>query len=58
MSVTIYVCTTCERDVHLDSDAPPYCPVCSSPLVVAAPIAEQFALVSGPAPAPPEIYLG
>jgi hypothetical protein len=30
-------CTVCQRTVYVDADATPICPVCSSPLLDAAP---------------------
>lgn len=57
MSVQILRCSTCERDVHLSLDQPLYCPVCSDPLVEPA-AGDGFALVTEPAPAGPDVYLG
>jgi predicted amidophosphoribosyltransferase len=30
-------CTVCQRTVYVDADSTPICPVCSSPLLDAAP---------------------
>lgn len=57
MAVTIYHCPDCARDVHLPSDDPPYCPVCSRALMQAA-VTEEVTLVSTVSPVGPEIYLG
>lgn len=37
MALTAF-CTICQRTVYVDSDATPVCPVCSSPLLEAAPV--------------------
>jgi hypothetical protein len=59
MPTTIAFCRTCNRDVHLASDDPHSCPVCSSPLVATP--SKATVLTIDPQPAGtigPEIYLG
>ena len=34
-------CTVCQRTVYVDADSTPICPVCSSPLLDAAPPAAE-----------------
>jgi hypothetical protein len=34
-------CTVCQRTVYVDADSTPICPVCSSPLLDAAPSADD-----------------
>ncbi|HEX2057093.1 MAG TPA: hypothetical protein VHI71_01880 [Actinomycetota bacterium] len=34
-------CTVCQRTVYVDADNTPICPVCSSPLLDAAPDADD-----------------
>lgn len=57
MAVTIFRCPTCERDVHLDFDDSPYCPVCSNALIEGA-VSDDFTVVVETVEVAPDIYLG
>jgi DNA-directed RNA polymerase subunit RPC12/RpoP len=46
MALTAY-CSTCQRNVYIEEDDTPVCPVCSSPLLEAVPPRET------PDPPPP-----